>query len=125
MDFDKFSISEFQRRGLNSTSSRKLADELEEAALQEIHSVLMPTMNKIIDELNKRGHQLTFYEDPIPGDISYRHKDGDGEMGLRIAVDTIISTGYSHLYDNNQSDEEIIEEVVDNLCKLIEPTDLI
>ena len=93
--------------------------------MQEIHSVLMPTMNKIIDELNKRGHQLTFYEDPIPGDIAYRHQDGDGQMGLRIGVDTIISTGYSHLYDNNQSDEQIIEEVVDNLRKLIEPTDLI
>ena len=64
------------------------------------------------------GHNLT--PDEIqPGDISYRDTLPDGSIRLRLGCDTVISSGYAHMSSGDETPEEIIDEVVTNLRKVL------
>jgi hypothetical protein len=99
---EKFSKKSFSDAGLNTPESKKLADQLAQEIQAKIHISITQELNNIVENLNCMGHNLRLYEDIQPGDISYRDdNDEDGsnyECYLRLAVDTIISTGYSHLH---------------------------
>jgi hypothetical protein len=108
---DKFSAASFAAKGLNTKQSLELAYELGTEIQDELHAVITDHLLKIVGRLNAMGHNLKPYEPPVPGDISYRD-DWEDDSGyhckLRVAVGTVISTGYSHCdVDQPSSDPDI------------------
>lgn len=108
---DRFSAPSFAAKGLNTKQSLELAHELGTEIQDELHAVITDHLIKIVDRLNAMGHNLKPCEPPVPGDISYRD-DWEDDSGyhckLRVAIDTIISTGYSHTEpDETSSDPDI------------------
>ena len=106
-----FSKKSFECAGLDTDQSKKLAEQLSQEIQKALHLVVAEELDNIVKTLNQMGHNLNLYEPPKPGDICYRDDNDENETDnyqcfLRIAVDTIISTGYSHLY---KFDNEIIE----------------
>lgn len=108
---DNFSAASFAAKGLNTKQSLELAHQLGAEIQDELHAVITDHLLKIVERLNAMGHNLKLYVPPVPGDISYRD-DWEDDSGyhckLRVAVDTIISTGYSHTdTDQTSSDPDI------------------
>ncbi|NER33008.1 MAG: hypothetical protein F6J93_02830 [Oscillatoria sp. SIO1A7] len=63
-------------------------------------AAIQPALESIVIRLNKMGHNLTLDRERAPGEISYRDvsgSDGENSCKLRVAVDTVISTGYADL----------------------------
>jgi hypothetical protein len=108
---DRFSAASFAAKGLNTKQSLELAYELGTEIQDELHAVITDHLLKIVGRLNAMGHNLKLFDPPVPGDISYRDdwKDDSGyHCKLRVAVDTVISTGYSHTEsDQTSSDPDI------------------
>jgi hypothetical protein len=102
---ERFSASAFEAHGVDTEEARRLADGLAEEIQQEIYVVIEPKLREIVEKLNAMGHRLKLYEVPEPGDISFRD-DAETESGykckLRVAFDSIVSTGYAHLVDADQ-----------------------
>ena len=96
---ERFSAEVFAAKQLNTKQSLDLAHDLATEIQEELHSIIADHLHKIIVRLNAMGHKLTLYETPVPGDISY-HDATQDESGyhckLRVGVDTVVSTGYSH-----------------------------
>jgi hypothetical protein len=106
---DTFSKESFSTAGLDTPEARSLADQLAKEIQAVIHLTVVKEIDLIIKKLNQMGHNLRLYEDPTPGDISYRDDNDNNEnyqCYLRIAIDTIISTGYSHLYKFNDAESD-------------------
>jgi hypothetical protein len=108
---DRFSAASFGAKGLNTKQSLELAYELEAEIQDELHAVITDHLHKILGRLNAMGHNLKLFDPLVPGDISFRD-DWEDDSGyhckLRVAVDTIISTGYSHTEsDQTSSDPDI------------------
>jgi hypothetical protein len=108
---ERFSAASFAAKELNTKQSLELAYELETEIQDELHAVITDHLHKIVARLNAMGHNLKLFDPPAPGDISYRD-DWEDDSGyhckLRVAVDTIISTGYSHTEaDQTSSDPDI------------------
>jgi hypothetical protein len=105
---EKFSAEAFAARGLNTKQSLELANDLADEIQIELHTIIAEHLEIIVSRLIEMGHQLKLYEVPRPGDISY-HDAADSERGyqckLRIGVDTVISTGYSH-FDTDQPSKD-------------------
>jgi hypothetical protein len=99
---ERFSASAFEAHGVDTEEAMKLADALAEEIQQELHTVIEPKLRDIVKKLNAMGHHLKLYEEPNPGDISFRD-DAETESGynckLRVAFDSVVSTGYAHLID--------------------------
>jgi hypothetical protein len=108
---ERFSASSFAAKGLNTKQSCELAYELGTEIQDELQAVITDHLLKIVERLNAMGHNLKLFDPRVPGDISYRD-DWEDDSGyhckLRVAVDTVISTGYSH-FDTDQpsSDPDI------------------
>lgn len=109
---ERFSASEFATRGLNTKQSLELANALANEVLEDLHSTIACRLLEIIEGLNAMGHNLKLYGEASPGDISY-HDATEDEFGnhckLRVAVDTVISTGYSHFDIARPSNDEEID----------------
>lgn len=109
---DRFSAASFAAKGLNTKQSLELAYELRTEIQDELHTVITDHLFKIVERLNAMGHNLKTYEPPVPGDISYRD-DWEDDSGyhckLRVGVDTIISTGYSHTESDHTSNDPDID----------------
>jgi hypothetical protein len=106
---DRFSARAFAQCGIDSDEARKLADLLAEEIQVQIHKVAMAEMQAIARRLNSMGHELRLCEEPQPGDIEYRDDSGTGEnyrCKLRVGFDSVISTGYSHLYTGDEDPPE-------------------
>ncbi|MCX7420962.1 MAG: hypothetical protein NT013_15680 [Planctomycetia bacterium] len=106
---DRFSKSEFESLGRDSAEARKLADLLAGEVLHELHEVLAAKLDQIVIRLNAIGHSLRAYELPCPGDVSFRDDREVAttyECDLRLAVDVVVSTGYSHLTQTSCHDED-------------------
>jgi len=93
MNFEKYAKSHFELCGLDSPAARQLADELENDVAQEIHNSVLAAFLKVVEELNKRGHHLQPYDEISIGDISFRDEPVEGQCFLRLAFDSVISSG--------------------------------
>jgi len=97
---DRFSAEAFEKCGPDSDAARKLSDDLADEIQKQVHTATTEYMEKIIRKLNSMGHNLKPYGEIRPGDISYRDDAGHGAAytcKLRLAADTVVSAGYSHL----------------------------
>lgn len=103
MNFDKYSKAEFESVALDAAATRRLADELQDEVVQEIHQAVSTAFLSVIDALNREGHDLTLDGEIPPGEIAYRDEPMEGECKLRLACDVIISAGYS--------DTKTVEEI--------------
>ncbi len=94
---ERFSSKSFEECGLNTKEARVLSDVLADEIQQELHQAITPVLTAIVQKLNEMGHNLKLYYEPVPGDIHYRDfLDPLGnEYKLLLAVDTILSIGYS------------------------------
>jgi len=98
----RFSSGAFASRGLDSEAARELADQLADEIANEMHEVVKHHFLKIVGRLNTLGHTLKL-DVSKPGEITFRD-DREDESGyhckLRLAYDSIVSSGYAHLTDN-------------------------
>jgi hypothetical protein len=103
---------------LDSQSARKLADALQAEVCNEIHKTLLPLVESIIRNLNAMGHHLIPSEIQL-GEIAYQDVSPKGCVRLRLACDTVISSGYAHMSSANETPDEIINDVVNNLKEVL------
>ena len=103
---DKFSRSAFESAGYDTVIASQLVSDLEDAILAEMDDVIRGRFLQIVQRLNDMGHCLRPYVPLAPGELSFR--DDEGKEGtssykcnLRVALDYVISAGYSHLTVEN------------------------
>ena len=96
MDYRKYSKAEFDSLGIDTDAARDLASALEVDVLCELHSKVKDAFFEIVERLNDEGHRLQPYGDILPGDISFTEQGA-----LRLAVDTVISAGFSHSVEDD------------------------
>lgn len=105
---NRFSSPEFERRGVDTQESKRLADDLENEIALEMDRILKIHFLKIIDKLNSMGHDLKIELSDI-GEASYRD-DFETPEGykckLRVAYDGIVSVGYAHLISKEEVENE-------------------
>jgi hypothetical protein len=97
MEYSKYTKEAFEKAGINSHQARLLADELQEDVLKELHQEIEGAFIKIVSRLNSQGHDLSPCGRLTPGDYEFRGKEENGNCGLRLACDVVISAGYSHI----------------------------
>jgi hypothetical protein len=95
MNFEKYSRSQFESRGIDSLAARQLADQLQDDVAKEIHDSVLAAFLKVVEGLNGSGHNLQPYDEISIGDISFRDEPVEGQCFLRLACDSTISAGYS------------------------------
>ncbi len=112
---DKFSLKAFLRCGLDTEAANSLAKSLAEEIYKEVHVNLRAYLSEVVMRLNAMGHNLKVEsdfpgDDSYPGDISYRD-DWNDETGyhckLRVAINTVVSTGFAHMYSEEEEEELI------------------
>jgi hypothetical protein len=94
---ERFSSEAFRESKLDSPQARILADQLSDAILARLHRALDAEMQRIVQELNAKGHQLKPVGEAKPGDLQFWDSNGPDTCKLRIGADVVVSTGYSHL----------------------------
>jgi hypothetical protein len=95
MNFEKYSKSEFESLSSDPAAIRRLADQLQDDVVQEVHEAVFIAFSKVVNGLNKEGHHLEPYEKVLPGDIAYRDEPVEGLCNLRLGCDVMISAGYA------------------------------
>jgi hypothetical protein len=98
----RFSAEAFISVGIDTDEAQKLADLLAEEVAKELHEITNAKVIEIVEKLNSMGHSLKPEYEPKIGDISFRDNFFENEKyqcRLRLGIDTVISTGYSHLID--------------------------
>jgi hypothetical protein len=101
---DRFSAESFISFGIDTNESQKLADSLAAEIAKELHEIVNAKVIEIVEKLNSMGHSLQPEYEAKIGDISFRDDFFENEIyqcKLRLGIDTVISTGYSHLIDLN------------------------
>lgn len=86
-------------KGLGTDRAELLSEELESFISERLHAVISNEIQKIVNELNTSGHNLTHYYQPTPGDISFRDEEDGEKCKLRVGVDTIVSVGFGDTKD--------------------------
>ncbi len=107
MNFEKYSKSQFESRGIDSPAARQLADQLQDDVAKEIHDSVLAAFLKVVEGLNARGHNLQPYDEISLGDISFRDEPVEGQCFLRLACDSTISAGYSHTITVSELEVEL------------------
>jgi hypothetical protein len=105
----RFSSRAFESHGIDTEGARRLADTLADEIQQELHKVIEPRFMEIVANLNAMGHDLKLYDQVEPGGIAFRDdmETGSGyKCKLRVAFDTVVSTGYAHLYTDEEAGED-------------------
>jgi hypothetical protein len=110
MNFKKYSQSEFDSLALDAAATRRLADELEDEVMQEIHEAVSTVFLSVIDALNREGHALKLDGEILSGEIAYRDEPMEGECKLRLACDVIVSAGYSDTKTVEEIDAERLQD---------------
>ena len=105
---ERFSAEAFVAQGLDTEAARHLADQLALEIQLQFDAAMLNAMEEIVGVLNGLGHSLFPIYAPRPGHISYRDDSGAGVpywCRLRVAVDTVVSTGYAHLEAPDEPDD--------------------
>jgi hypothetical protein len=110
MKFEKYSKSEFESLTADPAATRKLADQLQDDVVQEVHEAVFTAFLRVVDRLNAEGHDLRLYEELRPGDIAYRDESGEGQCNLRLGCDVVISAGYSDTKTVEEIEAEILRK---------------
>jgi hypothetical protein len=110
MNFEKYSKSEFESFALDAAATRRLADQLQDEVVQEIHEAVSTAFLSVVEALNGQGHNLKLYEEIRPGDIVCRDELVEGQCKLRLACDVVISAGYSDTKTIAEIDAEIFRD---------------
>ena len=110
MNFEKYPKSKFESLASDPDATRRLADELQDDVVQEIHEAVFTAFLKVVDGLNAEGHDLRLYEEIRPGDIAYRDEPVEGQCNLRLGCDVVISAGYSDTKTIEEIDAEILRD---------------
>lgn len=96
---ERFAAEKFSTLGIDTPAAKELAEELADEVNVELHETLAAEVKRIVERLNAMGHGLKI-EEFNPGSISFRD-DFESDTGyhcrLRLAVDTVVSSGYAHL----------------------------
>ncbi len=76
--------------------SAELAHQLGDDIARFLEPAIRPRMQQVIDALNALGHHLTDYGQHDPFTLAFRDTgpDGQSEPGLRVAHDSVVSTGF-------------------------------
>ena len=110
MNVEKYSKSKFESILSDPAATRRLADELQNDVVKEIHEAVFTAFVKVVDGLNAEGHDLRLYEEIRPGDIAYRDEPVEGQCNLRLGCDVVISAGYSDTKTVDEIDAEIFRD---------------
>src|SRR5258705_5979328 len=110
MNFEKYSKSEFTSLDSDSAATRRLADQLQDEVVREVHEALLTAVLRVVDGLNAEGHDLRLYGEMRPGDIAYRDEPTEGQCNLRLGCDVVISAGYSDTKTVEEIDAEIFRD---------------
>ena len=95
MNYSKFSKEAFNKLGNNTEAIEKLANALQEEALEELHQEILKAFGKVASKLEEQGHSLAPYIENVIGEYEFRDIDKNGNCGLRLACDVIMSSGYN------------------------------
>jgi len=106
MDFEKYSKQKFDSR--DAVGARRLADELQDDVVEEIHNTLYEAILKVVEGLNTQGHHITPYDETRAGDIAFRDEPVHGHCHLRLGCDVVISAGYSDTRTVDKIEPEIM-----------------
>ncbi len=114
---EKFSLAAFSACGLNTEEANNLAISLAHEVYKEVHTNMREYLSEVVMRLNAMGHNLRVnsdfsgnINDSYPDDISYRDdwKDETGyHCKLRVAINTVVSTGFAHMYSEEEEAELI------------------
>ena len=94
MNYEKYTKAKFKAFGPKTPEARALADRLQHDVNAELHTVLLPKVQKIVSKLNAGGHNLTPYYEFRVGAIDYCGEQTEGDCYLRLTFDTLIYAGY-------------------------------
>jgi len=93
-------FEEFAKKGMGTPEADEHSAKLSTHVENRLHIIMFQELEKIVKELNELGHNLELYDEPVPGDVSYRDNDGDTKpCKLRLGVDTIVSVGFGDTID--------------------------
>lgn len=93
MDYSKFNKEAFEYLGNDTKAIEELTASLQDEVLKELHQEILKSFEKVISKVNEQGHNLVPYTEKGIGDYSYRDTDANGNCGLRLGCDVIISSG--------------------------------
>jgi hypothetical protein len=105
MNFERYSKSEFESLTAHPAAARRLADQLQDDVVQEVHEAAYTAFLRVVDGLNAKGHDLRL-EEISPGEIAYRDQV-EGYCNLRLACDVVISAGYCDTKTVEEIDAEM------------------
>ncbi len=106
---ERFSEAAFLACGLDTPAAKQLADQLADQIHAEMHPLIEAKVREIVERLNGMGHHLKLLEEPVPGYIGYRddyEDEGGYHCRLRVAFDSIVSTGYAQMFDPDADPED-------------------
>lgn len=106
-----YAKQDFLAEHLSDPGSRRLADELAAEVQKVLHDVIKSAVSQIVEQLNADGHDLRYYDEPVPGMIALRDDAGDGanyRCDLRLAVDTVISVGFRDTAESSAAEESSV-----------------
>lgn len=98
----QYAKDDFESEYRSDPKAGHLVDALTADIHEILHEVVSNVVNEIVAQLNARGHNLRYYEDPAPGTIVLRDDSGEGvsyRCDLRLAVDTVVSIGFRDTTD--------------------------
>lgn len=102
----RFSLAKFESLGKDTVAAEELAEALKLEIQKEIHKTILKEITGIITKLNKLGHDLRIYEDIRLGNYAFRDdftdENDNYKCRLRVALDFIVSTGFSHLKEYDE-----------------------
>jgi len=97
MNYSKYNKEAFEKISNEIEATKKLACELQNDVLKELHHEVLKSFKKVVSNLNDEGHSLMPYVENIVGDYAYRDTNESGGCSLRLSCDVIISSGFNDI----------------------------
>ena len=99
---ERFSAEKFLECEPESDAMTSLVNDLSDTVTRDLHEGVSNVFRNIVGQLNAIGHRLRI-EELNNGSISYRddEENQDGyRCKLRLAVDIVVSAGYSDIVED-------------------------